>query len=175
MAVIQGIRTLVRKQESKLEWVSLDAVIEDVFIPLRTELSNKQIKVCIDIPSTLPPLWFQRVHLQQLFLNLILNAIQAMDTQEICQRKLNLCAKLNTNHKLQITVSDTGPGIAPEIAARLFEPFVSTKAEGIGLGLSICRTIAEAYGGRISVRSMARQGSIFYVFLPPGTEGEKHG
>ena len=98
-----------------------------------------------------------------------------MDTPECSRRKLMLCAKINSSHKLELTVGDTGPGIAPEIAKRLFEPFVSTKAEGIGLGLAICRTIAEAYGGRISVRSMPRQGTVFDVVLPLGTEEEEHG
>ena len=73
MEVIHGIRALVRKQEGKMEWVSLEAVAEDVFIPLRTEASNKQIRINLDIPSTLPPLWCERIHLQQLLLNLILN------------------------------------------------------------------------------------------------------
>jgi PAS domain S-box-containing protein len=175
IAVIHGIRVLVRKQESKLEWVSLAAVTEDVFIPLRTELSNKQIRVSLDIPPSLPPLWCEKVHLQQLLLNLILNAIQAMDAPNCVERKLKLCALVNANHKLEITVSDTGPGIAPEIAARLFEPFVSTKAEGIGLGLSICRTIAESYGGYLSARSVPGQGTAFDVFLPLATEEKKYG
>ena len=174
IAVIHGIRVLVRKQESKLDWVSLEAMAEDVFIPLRTELSNKQIRVNLDIPSSLPPLWCEKVHLQQLLLNLILNATQAMDTPGCAQRKLSLCAKVNANHKLEITVSDTGPGISPEIAARLFEPFVSTKAEGIGLGLSICRTIVEAYGGHISARSVLGQGTAFDVVLPLLIEEKKY-
>lgn len=170
MAVIHGIRALVRKQEGKPDWVSLASVVDEVLIPLRTEISNKQIKLSIDIPLALPPLWCEKIHLQQLLLNLILNAIQAMDTVECSQRKLMLCAKLNANNTLELTVSDSGSGIAPEIAERLFEPFLSTKAEGIGLGLSICRTITEAYGGRISAQSIPRQGTAFDVVLPLGTQ-----
>ena len=97
-----------------------------------------------------------------------------MDTPGCSQRKLSLCAKVNANHKLEITVSDTGPGISPEITARLFEPFVSTKAEGIGLGLSICRTIVEAYGGHISARSVLGQGTAFDVVLPLALEEKKY-
>lgn len=170
MAVIRGIRALVRKQKEKLEWVSLEAVVDAVLPPLRAELSNKQVKLIVDIPSTLPLLWCEQIHLEQLLFNLILNAIQAMDTPECPQRKLIVCANLTTNHRLKMTVSDTGLGIAPEIAEHLFEPFISTKAEGIGLGLSICRTITEAYGGHISVRSMPRQGTAFEVVLPFGIE-----
>jgi PAS domain S-box-containing protein len=170
IAVIHGIRALVRKQESRLENIALATVVEEVLIPLRVELNNKQIRVCSEIPTDLPLLWCEKIHLQQLLLNLILNAMQAMDVSECAQRKLRLGAKLNQKREVEITVSDTGPGIAPEIAARLFQPFVSTKADGIGLGLSICRSIAEAYGGHISVRSMLRQGTAFHVVLPTGTE-----
>jgi signal transduction histidine kinase len=170
IAVIHGIRALVRKQEGKLEHIALAAVVEDVLIPLRAELNNKHIQVCSDIPTQLPLLWCEKIHLQQLLLNLILNAMQAMDAPDCTRRKLVLGAKLNQMRDLEITVSDTGPGIAPEIATRLFQPFVSTKADGIGLGLSICRSIAEAYGGHISVRSMLRQGTAFHVVLPTGTE-----
>ncbi|MFM8331339.1 MAG: PAS domain S-box protein [Candidatus Methylumidiphilus sp.] len=169
-AVIHGIRALVRKQESKLEWVALESVADEILALLRTEISRKQITVGLDIPSGLPPVWCEKVHLQQLLLNLILNAVQAMDSPECHWRKLMLNAKLNTNHKLDITISDTGPGIDPELAKRLFEPFFSTKSDGIGLGLSICRSIAEAYGGSISVQSIPRQGTVFYVVLPLGSE-----
>ncbi|MFZ4700356.1 MAG: ATP-binding protein [Candidatus Methylumidiphilus sp.] len=174
--VIRGIRALVRKQQGKRELVSLGEVAEDVLNTLRTELNRKQIRVCVDMPATLPPLWCERIHLQQMLLNLILNALQAMDSPECSQRTLMISAKLTGNHKLEFTVSDTGPGIAPEIAARLFEPFVSTKSDGIGLGLSICRTIAEAYGGEISARTMTRQGTAFDVILPidPGEEKYDH-
>ena len=171
IAVVHGIRALVRKQKGKREFVSLREVAEDILIPLRTDLSNKQIKINLGIAPTLPQIWCERIHLQQLFLNLIINAIQAMDTKECIQRKLSLDARLNANHKLEIMITDTGPGIAPEVASRLFEPFVSTKPEGIGLGLSISRTITEALGGRISVQSMTGLGTTFLVVLPPGEEG----
>ncbi len=174
MSVVQGIRGLVRKQEGKPEWVSLEVVVEEVLIPLRRELSHKQIRLSLDIPPKLPQLRCEKVHLQQLLLNLILNAVQAMETPECSERKLLLRARLTSAQKLEITVSDTGPGIAPEIAKHLFEPFHSTKPEGIGLGLSICRTITEAYGGHISVQSMPRQGTVFSVAWPMEAEEEEH-
>ncbi len=175
ITVIQGIRSLVRKQKGDPELVSIEDVTDEVLAMLQSELINKQIKFSIDYPPALPPIWFQRIHLQQLLLNLILNAIQAMDTPSCKQRKLMVGAKPVGNHKLEITIGDTGPGIAPEITARLFEPFVSTKAEGIGLGLSICRTITEAYGGRISIRPMDGPGTMFVLNLPIDHQGGTHG
>ena len=175
ITLIQGIRTLVRKQKSEPELISIEDVTKDVLMTLQNEIDNKQIKLSMDIPDALPPIWCQRIHLQQLLLNLILNAMQAMDIPSWAQRKLMIGARLVGGEKLEITVSDTGPGIAPEIAARLFEPFVSTKTEGIGLGLSICRTITEANGGSISTRPMDGPGTRFEVIMPINNAEENHG
>jgi two-component system sensor kinase FixL len=111
--------------------------------------------------------------LQQLLLNLILNAMDAMNAPEVSRRTLTLRAKLKGEHEIAISISDTGPGIAPEIATRLFKPFVTTKPGGIGLGLPICRTIAETHGGRISAHSVAGRGATFDVFLPAGEGVER--
>ena len=170
IAVVHGIRALVRKQKGTREFVSLRETVDDLVAPLRTDLGNRQVRINVDIPPTLPRIWCERIHLQQLMLNLIMNAVQAMEKTEPTQRKLSLEAKLNANRKLEIIITDTGQGIAPEIATRLFEPFVTTKPEGIGLGLAISRTIAEALGGRISVRSMVGLGTTFEVILPLGGE-----
>ncbi len=175
ITLIQGIRTLVRKQKSEPELISIGDVTKDVLMTLQNEIDNKQIKLSMEIPDALPPIWCQRIHLQQLLLNLILNAMQAMDIPSCTQRKLMIGARLVGGEKLEITVSDTGPGIAPEIAARLFEPFVSTKTEGIGLGLSICRTITEANGGSISTRPMDGPGTRFEVIMPIHNAEENHG
>ena len=175
IAVVHGIRALVRKQKGKREFVSLKEVVEDVLIPFRTELSNKRIKINLNIAPTLPQIFCEQIHLQQLLLNLIINGIQAMDTADCIQRKLGVGAKLNANNQLEITVTDTGHGIAPEVATRLFEPFVSTKPDGIGLGLAISRTIVEALGGHISARSGEGQDTTFEVILPLAVEEGQQG
>lgn len=164
--VIRGIRDLVRKQESKVEWVSLRNIADEILSMLRTELARKEIGLVLGFPTTLPRIWGHRVQLQQLLLNLILNAVDAMSAPEISRRVLTLRATLTQDDDVEISIGDTGPGIAPEIATRLFEPFVTTKSDGIGLGLSLCRTIAEAHGGRISAQSTIGRGATFNVLLP---------
>ena len=164
--VVRGIRDLVRKQESKPEWVSFHVIVDEILSLVRTELTRKQIRLVLKIPATLPRIWGHRVHLQQLLLNLILNAMDAMNAPELSRRTLTVRADLNHGDEIAISVSDTGPGIAPEIATRLFEPFVTTKPQGIGLGLPVCRTIAETHGGRISAHWVSGKGTTFDVILP---------
>ena len=171
--VVQGIRNLVRKQESKPQWVRLHIILDEILSLVRTELTRKQIGLVLKIQTTLPQIWGHRVQLQQLLLNLIPNAMDAMDAPEVSRRTLTLRAKLKREHEIAISISDTGPGIAPEIATRLFKPFVTTKPGGIGLGLPICRTIAETHGGRISAHSVAGRGATFDVFLPVGEGVER--
>jgi two-component system sensor kinase FixL len=95
-----------------------------------------------------------------------LNAVEAMGAVETRRRRLTLEAALAGDQEIVVSIADTGTGFPREMAARLFEPFVSTKAQGIGLGLSICRTIAEAHGGRIEGHSDAGRGSTFRFVLP---------
>lgn len=170
--VVHGIRDLVRRHESGRDWVTAGAFMDEALALARPELVRRKIKVIRDIPDALPPILGQRVHLQQLVLNLMLNAMDAMDATDIGSRQLTLEAKLLAGSEIEIDIGDTGAGFAPDQAARIFEPFVSTKPEGIGLGLSICRTIAEAHGGRITARSVPGHGATFSVILPAGKEGE---
>jgi len=172
--VVRGIRDLVRKQELQPEWVRLPTIVNEILSLIRGELAHRQVKVVMAIPAALPCVWGRRVHLQQLLLNLILNALDAMAAPNISRRELGLRADLDGEHEIAISVSDTGPGIAPEITGRLFEPFVTTKPDGIGLGLSICRTIAETHGGRVSAHSVPGQGATFRVILPIGEGAAGH-
>jgi PAS domain S-box-containing protein len=171
--VIRGIRNLVRTHKWKPEWLALHTLVDEIFSLVRGDLTRKEIRLVLDIPVTLPKIWAGRIQLQQVLLNLILNAIDAMSRPEISHRELKVGAGLNRDHEVEITISDTGPGISPEIAKRLFEPFVTTKPDGIGLGLSICRTIVEAHGGRISAHSLPGDGATFEVILPAG-KGMRH-
>jgi two-component system sensor kinase FixL len=172
--VVHGIRDLVRRRESGRDWVRVGALVDEALTLARPELARRKIGVIRDIPDTLPPVLGQRVHLQQLVLNLMLNAMDAMDSTDTGSRKLIFEARLLAGSEIEIDISDTGTGFAPDQAARIFEPFVSTKPEGIGLGLSICRTIAEAHGGRITARSEPGHGATFRVVLPAGKEGESN-
>ena len=111
----------------------------------------------------LPEAPVDRVQIQQMLLNLIRNAMEAMDGS--AARELTIAASKRGDHVL-VSVTDTGSGVPPEIAAKLFQPFVTTKAEVMGIGLSVSRTIIEAHGGRLWMEPNAACGSVFYFVLP---------
>jgi C4-dicarboxylate-specific signal transduction histidine kinase len=168
--IVCGIRDLVRRQDAdaKPEWVDIRALIEEILVFTRGELTRRGIRLTMAIPSTLPRVRGSRIRLQQLFLNLILNAMDATSLVEERRRILTLRAATRRDRTVRIFVHDGGPGIAPAIAERLFEPFVTDKPHGIGLGLSLCRAIAETHGGKIAARSAVGQGACFEVTLPLG-------
>jgi len=114
-----------------------------------------------------------RVQIQQVLVNLMRNAVEAMTASEV--RELTVSTLLRSDGLIETSVEDTGPGIATEILPRLFEAFVSSKAEGMGLGLSICRTIIEAHGGRIWADVLPGGGTAFRFTLIQARVEEKHG
>jgi two-component system, LuxR family, sensor kinase FixL len=117
------------------------------------------------------PVYADRVQIQQVLVNLMRNAIEAMETAPV--RRLSVSTALLDEETVQVTVADTGPGIAPEIRERLFEAFGTTKEHGMGLGLSICRTIVEAHGGRITARDAQGGGTEFQFTLKKPRQREQ--
>jgi two-component system sensor kinase FixL len=115
------------------------------------------------VPPDLPPVWADRVQIQQVLLNLIRNAMEAMDGRDV--RRLTIDA-VERDGLVEIAVTDTGSGIPPNVTAQLFQPFITTKEDGMGIGLSVCRTIVEAHGGRIWVEPGAEAGSVFRFSVP---------
>ena len=124
---------------------------------------ERGIKVLISMDPDLPEALVDRVQIQQVLLNLIRNAMEAMDG--CAARDLTIGASRTADHVL-VSVADTGIGIPPEIEAKLFQPFVTTKPEGMGIGLSVCRTIVEAHGGRLWMEPNPGGGSVFRFTLP---------
>jgi two-component system sensor kinase FixL len=110
------------------------------------------------------------VQIQQVLVNLIRNAVDAMQTCP--RRQITLSARPSEDNMVEIGVSDTGPGLAPEVVDRLFQPFVTTKEHGMGVGLSISRTIIEAHGGRLWVEQNQDGGAFFHLTLPAGDNEE---
>jgi signal transduction histidine kinase len=125
---------------------------------------EKEVKVEFDFPPESPLVFVNRVQIQQVLLNLIRNAIEAM--QEVSQRDLIIRARVvESNTLVQISVQDTGSGIAPEVLKNLFKPFTTTKQSGMGVGLSISRTIVESHGGKIWADSVPGEGTSFHFTL----------
>ncbi len=163
--VIRHLREFVAKGETERRLEDVNSVVEEAAHFALIEAKHKDIRIFIRLGEDLPPALIDRIQMQQVVVNLIRNALEAMEGIEPRQLTIST-ARLRQTEAIEIAVADTGPGIAPEIAARLFQPFVTSKRSGMGLGLSICREIVEAHGGRLSAASNAPSGSVFSVMLP---------
>ena len=163
--IVASIRALARKSAPKMEAVDLRRLIQEVLDLLRGEFQRRDIISKAEFSQRATTVLGDRTQLQQVVLNLVMNAIEAISPAETERRRLTVRTDL-TGEVAQVSVSDTGVGLDPESRDRIFEAFYSTKAEGIGMGLAICRSIVEAHGGRIWASDNAPQGSVFNITLP---------
>jgi signal transduction histidine kinase len=159
---------MVRRGLPEMIPVNLNDTIHGALDLAAVEIETNRIEVELNLASSLPAITGDRVQLQQLFLNIVLNAIEAMrDVGPV--RKLRV-RSYGEARQIIVEVEDTGPGIPAEIAERLFEAFVTMKEQGMGLGLSICRTIVEGHGGSIAAIPASGSGAIFRLVFPAGAE-----
>ena len=150
--------------------VSLNELIREVLALVEAELQSHHITVQTTLNDALPQMLGDRVQLQQVILNLIDNAIEAMKVVSDDARMLQLRTELEDGGNVRITVQDSGPGIDGEDTERIFDRFFTKKSQGMGMGLSICRFIVEAHGGRIWVEAGFQRGSVFLISLPTGSD-----
>ena len=150
--VLRRLRELLRKERRDYAFVDLNAMVTDVLALVRSSFIERRIAVNVALAPHLPPVWGDRVQLQQVVLNILLNASDAVaDVANLADRIITVTTSASGS-TVTVSVSDRGPGISDEHLTRMFDPFFTTKATGMGLGLSICRTIMDAHGGRISAR-----------------------
>lgn len=135
---------------------------------VEAELQSHHIAVRTTLNKTAPEVLADRVQLHQVMLNLIKNAIEAMSSVVDGSRVLHLKTELDSSQNMVVTVQDSGTGIDPENIERIFDRFFTTKTEGMGMGLSICRSIVEAHNGRLWAEAGVHQGSLFRISLPVG-------
>jgi PAS domain S-box-containing protein len=164
--IISGIRDQIKKAPLRMDRVDVNEAIEDVIALVRGELSRYRVSVQTQLAGGLSPVRGDRVQLQQVMLNLILNAIEAMDGAGAAVRELLISTELSPAVGVLVTVSDSGPGIPVESRERVFESFYTTKAGGVGIGLSICRSIIDAHGGRLWADARQPCGALFHFALP---------
>lgn len=153
--VIKRIRALARRSDPQYAELDLKTVLEESVDMVRRELNTHHVALMLGLAPDLPPVNGDRVQLQQVFINLLMNAMQAMQACQPGQAVLTVQTQRNADGALQVSVSDSGPGIPASAMPRLFEAFYSTKEDGMGMGLPICRSIIENHGGRIWVRQAA--------------------
>jgi signal transduction histidine kinase len=169
--VIGAIRAMFKKAGDEKAPVDVNAVIRDVLALVRNDLDTRRIAVETDLPAGLPVVVGCQAQLQQVFLNVVTNAVEAMDQVAERARTLRVTSRPNETDWVLITVEDSGDGIDPSDAKQIFEPFYTTKQQGMGLGLSICRSIVEAHGGRLSASPGALHGLALSISLPTGQAG----
>ena len=168
--VIDRIRALVKKAPPRKDRLEINEAILEVIALTKNEMANNGISVRTQLAETLPAIQGDRVQLQQVILNLLINAIEAMSGMSEGPRKLLISTRDTETDGVLVAVRDSGPGIAPESIDRLFESFYTTKPTGLGMGLSICRSIIEAHEGRLWASANTPRGTVFQFTLPPVTE-----
>lgn len=165
-AVVGGVRKLMEKGTPVQEAVDLNEVVSQVLTLVRHELQSRNIDLQVRYDPALPSVRANLVALQQVVLNAIMNGIDAMEDVSGWRKELAIGFELIDDEKIAMMIGDSGKGIAQQNVDHIFEPFYSTKPNGIGMGLSICRLIAETYGGRISMAPRSPHGTIFSLILP---------
>jgi signal transduction histidine kinase len=164
--VVATIRGMFNKNKGAKVFLDVNEVIEEVVELLHGELNSRRVLVRADLSQNLPQISADRVELQQVVLNLVINAAEAMTAVPDGSRVLNVSSKLRQPKEVIIAFEDRGPGVDPENMDRIFDSFFTTKPQGMGMGLSICRSIIEAHNGRLWISSSSDRGSVFNVLLP---------
>jgi len=168
--VIHRMRDFVRRGASERDVESLSKLIEEASALALIGEKDRQVDVRLSLDAAADAVYADRVQVQQVLLNLIRNGIDAMHDGEPRRRALLISTEMTDEGWSRVSVADTGPGIADDVRERLFQPFMTTKAQGMGVGLSISRSIIEAHGGRIWAEANPGGGALFRFTLPPAEQ-----
>ena len=170
--IISRIRLLFKKGTTEREMVDLNEVIREMTVLLRGEVTRYSVSIRTELAADLPQLMADRVQLQQVILNLIMNSIDAMKDVD-GMRELAIKSQPAENEQVLVSVSDTGVGLPPDQADQIFTAFFTTKLQGTGMGLSISRSIVESHGGRLWADGASARGATFHIVLPTRVEARK--
>lgn len=170
--IIKRMRLLFKKQTSERELLDVNEVIQEMVVLLRGEAMRHSISVKTELEAELPRVTADRVQLQQVLMNLMVNSIDAMKDAN-GTRELTIKSQLGENHQVVVSVNDTGVGLPPEHSGQVFEAFFTTKSHGTGMGLSISRSILESHGGRLWAANNFPCGASFSFALPANSEAKE--
>jgi C4-dicarboxylate-specific signal transduction histidine kinase len=171
--IIKRLRRLVSKRPPEQSETDLNDTIRDVLEMIRSETEGREVHVRLALPDELPRIQADRIQLQQVMLNLLRNGCESMQGTPPDERRLTVESRLIDHASVAVSVCDHGEGCEAKDLDRLFEPFFTTKEQGLGMGLSISRSIIESHGGRLTAQSNATRGLTFQFTLPirPGVAG----
>jgi C4-dicarboxylate-specific signal transduction histidine kinase len=167
--IIRRVREFVRKSEPNCAAVALEQIVEDVVGFADIEARKSQVRIRVDIEPRLPEVYVDAIMVEQVLLNLMKNGVEAMQKTPAPRRLLQIAARRNPQGMAELAVIDHGHGVSEEDKEKMFEPFYTTKHEGMGMGLNICRTIIEFHNGRLWVEPNPGGGSIFRFTVPFAT------
>ena len=168
--ILNDIRALFSVGELRQESIDVNEVALGALRALHGELNDHGVTVDVKLTSELPPIMGHQGQLQEVIINLVHNAIEAMDVIDHNRRVLTVRTGQHNGKSVAVDLEDSGPGIDPKVFATMFDAFVTTKPRGTGLGLAICRTIVERHGGQLSARSDGKSGTLFRLILPTASE-----
>jgi PAS domain S-box-containing protein len=164
--VVRHLREHSKKGNKVSTPLDLNEVVEDALPLVQREVADHRVSLVLDLAEDVPPVLGDHIQLQQVVMNLLVNAIQAMAPMTDRPRELAVRTRSQDTHEVVVAVQDSGPGIAPETESQLFNAFFTTKADGMGMGLSICRSIIEVHGGRVWASRNPDAGATFQFSLP---------
>jgi two-component system, LuxR family, sensor kinase FixL len=167
--VILRLRALFKRGETHFQRLDANDVVRDVMSLAHGDLATRSIEAALQLGSDLPPIHGDRVQLQQVMLNLVMNASEAMAGNVGGARKLTI-RTISAGGRVHISVIDRGPGFPPDMHDKLFEPYFTTKPQGLGLGLSISRSIIAAHHGKLWGVGTPGRGASFHISLPRNTD-----
>jgi C4-dicarboxylate-specific signal transduction histidine kinase len=166
--VIARIRSLINKAAPERAPVQLNEIVEQTVALADRQAAKNNVSIELELTPGLPPVYGDRIQLQQVILNLMINGIEAMTGVNNRPRRLRILTRIQDGEQVSVAIEDSGVGVSAEIMPRLFEPFFTTRTQGIGMGLAISRSIIEAHGGRLWAESVVDRGSIFQFTVPGG-------
>ena len=164
--VIQRVRALAKRTNIQKVPIHINDIVDEVISLVQREMSNHRVSLRKELASALPKVFADRIQLQQVIINLVINSIEAMQSVTDRPRELTIRSRRDGEHQVLLTVKDCGVGISAENADRLFSAFFTTKPTGMGMGLSIGRSIIEAHGGRLWAEANLPHGAAFHFTLP---------
>ena len=167
--IVSRICDFSKNAEARKEDLEINEAILEIMVLARAPMSEHRVLVKTELSEGLPHIFGDKVQLQQVILNLIMNAIEAMSEVREGSRELLISTREAESGGVLVAVSDSGPGLPPANLARIFEAFYTTKSSGLGMGLSICRSIVEAHGGRLWATPNEPHGAVFRMMLPIGS------
>jgi PAS domain S-box-containing protein len=168
--IIGRVRALATKAPSQKDWLDINETIREIIVLARSEIQGKGVVLETELLEHVPAILADRIGLQQVILNLMMNAVEAMSGVGAGPRELLVRSGTDGSEHILVSVEDSGPGLDPKSLDHVFEAFYTTKADGLGMGLAISRSIIDAHGGRLWATANGPRGAVFQFVLPVGSE-----